>query len=696
MSNAEPTDENHAPPSLPDTVPKAAGTPPAIHPYTVLAVLTLVVMTAVTATHWRALSARTLSFDDGQYLMENHLVQNPSWNSIATFFGEVLKPSTVMGYYQPLAMTSLMLDTSLGGRPDRLGPFHRTSLALHVANTALVILLLYLLLGNPYIAAAVGLLFGLHPLTVEPIPWIGERKTVLAAFFALSCFLAYAFYARRPNGKLYAVALGLFMLALLSKPTTTPLPALLLLLDYWPLRRKWNVRLLMEKLPFFGLAGLSAVITFLSQKNTAAVALPGTADAFERLILRPAHNLVFYLSKMTWPRHLSPHYPDPVPFTLAHPMVLAGVIGTVLLIVLVLISLRWTRAVLAGGLFFLIALLPTLGIIGFTNVVASDKFVYLPVLGVLLVLAAGGTALWDRLGKTRNPALGRGVVLAIVLVLGSLEATATVRQLGRWQDTETLYRYMVRLAPRAAPLYAHLGLEMRNQGRPDEALALLQTALELNPQDHYAHNTLGAVLADQGVALTQEARRCMQEARALYTEKKEQEARAKFAEYQELTARAEDSYKQALGSFRAAVRLKPEDPTGYSNLGRTLGRLKRYDEAVVQFRRALERNAQTLDVHIGLAYVLVQQAKRARAEQHEDQAQAKFAEAARCYREAIALNPRFINARVGLGLVLTDQGKYNEAVTVFEDAQLIEPENRNVRAGLRKAQEALYRSTPQP
>ena len=149
-----------------------------------LAGLTIVVALVVLVTHWRALSARALSFDDADYLTINRLVQNPSWASARRFLTEVRKPSTVSGYYQPLSMISLMLDYAGGGRIDHLQPFHRTSLILHLCNAALVILLLYSLFGRLWVAAMVGLLFGVHPLTVEPIPWIGERKTLLAALFA--------------------------------------------------------------------------------------------------------------------------------------------------------------------------------------------------------------------------------------------------------------------------------------------------------------------------------------------------------------------------------------------------------------------------------------------------------------------------------------------------------------------------------
>jgi hypothetical protein len=214
-----------------------------------VAVLTVAVCAAALITHWPALSAQALSFDDNRYFVENFLVRNPSWESAKRFLTEVLEPSTVGGYYQPLTMISLMLDYALGGQTDSLLPFHITSLALHIANTALIIVLLYQLFGLAWVAAGVGLLFGVHPLTVEPIPWVGERKTLLAAFFTLWSLVLYMRFVHKGSSKAYRGSIILFVLALMSKPTSTPLPALMLLTDYWPLRRlKW--RSLLEKLLF--------------------------------------------------------------------------------------------------------------------------------------------------------------------------------------------------------------------------------------------------------------------------------------------------------------------------------------------------------------------------------------------------------------------------------------------------------------
>lgn len=168
-----------------------------------LLILLIAVWLTVFLVHSPALSSKALSFDDDQYLTDNKLVRNPSVESAGRFLTEVLEPSTVRGYYQPLTMISLMIDCALGGGNDNLKPFHRTSLILHATNTVLIIVLLYMLMDSAIIAAMAGLLFGLHPMTVEVIPWVGERKTLLAAFFAILSLIFYVRYVHTGDSNVY-------------------------------------------------------------------------------------------------------------------------------------------------------------------------------------------------------------------------------------------------------------------------------------------------------------------------------------------------------------------------------------------------------------------------------------------------------------------------------------------------------------
>jgi tetratricopeptide (TPR) repeat protein len=731
-----------------------------------LVILVAVVAAAVLIVHWPALSSQALSFDDQQYLTENYLVQKPSWASAGRFFREVLTPSTVAGYYQPLAMISLMLDYAQGGRPDNLRPFHRTSLALHVVNTSLVIVLLYMLLSAPletegvrgggdgrttaprsdhppkpplikggssdarrssygpvWAAAMVGLLFGIHPLTVEPIPWVGERKTLLAAFFTLLCLISYVAYARRGSRALYAGCLAAYILALLSKPTSTPLPVLLLLLDFYPLQRigfslghgrgprkrarpaasdaplglaqsapadnssrdSRVRRALLEKLPFFIIGGVSAIITVISQARTAAVEMPTEHPAI-RIPLILCHNIIFYLYKVVCPINLTSHYPFPKPLALSDPMILAGVIGTCILIPALLLSLRWTRAPLTGWLFFLAAIFPTMGIIGFTNVIASDKYAYLPSVGLLMVLAWLCLRAWN--AGLREPWSGRAWagLLLLVAVTAVAEGVATRRYLACWQTTEGLYDHMIRLAPGAPSLHTGLGYFMASQGRYRDAILEFQEALRLKHDQADAMANLGTALLELGQ--TREATGYLLDALRINPKL--------FAVQNNLAQAlaAQGKYDEAIEHLNAALRIRPDSPRAHYNLANALIKRGRTTEAIRHFETALEIRPEYPEAHGKLADALAaagrsdeaighyRQALRLRpdyADTHNNLAAeliacGRMGEALQHVNEALRLRPDFAKAQFNLGMILFQRHEPDEALAQLREAVRLDPD----------------------
>jgi tetratricopeptide (TPR) repeat protein len=647
----------------------------------VLVVLLVVVAACVTVTHWPALSAQASSFDDEQYLHKNNLVQDPSWNSTRRFLSEVLTPSTVHGYYQPLAMISLMLDYAIGGRSENLMVFHATSLFLHVLNTSLVIVLLYTLFGKAWPAAIVGLLFGLHPLTVEPIPWISERKTLLASFFALWCLIAYVRYTRHTNFKLFGACVMMYVLALMSKPTTTPLAVLLLLLDFWPLDRL-NRRAVIEKIPLFIIMVVFAVITVISQKRTASVTMPGEYEPM-RIPLILCHNIVFYLYKIVWPVNLSSHYPLPQPLAISDPMILAGVIGTCILIPTLLVSLRWSRAPLTGWVFFFVAILPTMGIIGFTNVIASDKYAYLPSLGLLMVLAWVLGRLWV---SVCSSVVRRTAVIVLVAVVGVFESVATRGYLVQWQDSERYYRYMLTLAPNAPSVHLNLANTVLKKDQYDEAIKYYGKAIALWGDYAEAHFNLGialgaadrhaeAVKAYQTVlrlrkthkralfrladALAKsgqldEALSCY--AKALEAMPKNVEVLNNFA----LALVRKDKIDEAIELYGKSLEIRPNSVEVLNNLGNALAKQERFTEAVTCLERALSLKGDFAETHYNLANALKEAGE--------------FDRAIGCYREAMRLDPDDVDAHFGLGLTLAGLKKYDEARLHYNKAIELNPD----------------------
>lgn len=544
----------------------------------VLTYTILIVCAIVFVVHLPALSARATFHDDNMYFKGNALVRNPSWTSARRFFSEVLQPSTVAGYYQPLTMISLMVDCAIGGKTDSLMPFHRTSLALHVANTGLILLLFNLLFDRLWVAAGVALLFGLHPMTVDSICWLSERKTVLAAFFAFGSLVVYVRFIHKGGWIRYTGCLLMYVLALLAKPITLPLPMVMLLLDCYPLRRL-SCSAVIEKLPFLVIGGISAVITYISQSRVAVVMLPGQYDPL-RIPFILCHNIIFYLHKILWPVNLSTHYELPKSLGLSNPMVVAGVIGTCILIPLLVISFRRTRAPLIGWLIFFVAIFPTMGIIRVTYVIAANRYAYLPAIGLLLILASLFAWLWgppDRAKSMRR----RSAAAAIMLILVGGEVFATRLYLRHWRNTESLYRHALTVCPRSAALHIDLASDLSLQSKDGEAVKHFRLALDIEPRHPLAHYNLALLLSkseDKADEAIQHYRR------ALASNPSFTGAQINLG----LLLQSEGRLDEAIRHFWQAVHIDPESVFGHFNLGEALVANGQTEEGFKHLRETLE------------------------------------------------------------------------------------------------------------
>ncbi len=586
---------------------------------------------AVTAVYWPVLTARALSFDDAAYLADNPLVRNPSWESAGRFMGEVLQPSTVAGYYHPLAMISLMFDAALGADVDNLLPVRRTSLALHVLNALLVAVLVQQLFGRPWAAALVGLLFGVHPVTVESVAWLAERKTVLATAFCLATLVPYVSFARTGRRWTYVASLAGFLLALLSKPTTVPLSILLLLLDIWPLRRL-SRRAVWEKVPFLLLAAVSAVITIISQARTATAALPHQ-DWLTRLLLLPSYGNAFYLRSWLWPAGLTFYYPLPDPLRATQPGLLVGLGGTLALLTLLAVSLRWTRAAAVGWALFFVALLPSSGVVGFTDTLVALRHAYLPGVGLVLLTAA-----WV-IHAARNPRWRGGLVIG-GLVLATLAGRETRHLLAPWQTTETLYRSMLRHAPDAPVLHNNLGRTLIDQMRYAEAAEHLARAAACGgPHADLAHFNYGSALEGLG---------------------RIEEARAQFA--------------LASARLESVLRDKPGTPEMIHTLAQVLARQGRPAEAQPYLERAVAACPQSADLWMDLGNVLALRGELRRAVE--------------CYQEALRRKPEFFAAHVNLGATYQQLGDLAQAAAAYRAALQMRPDAALVRAQLAELERA--------
>jgi tetratricopeptide (TPR) repeat protein len=646
-----------------------------------LAILVVVVCTAVLVTHWRMLSAQALTFDDHQYFTENPLVKNPGTGSAWRFLSEVLKPSTVDGYYQPLTMISLMFDYALGGRADNLRPVHRTGIILHIMNTALVIILTYSLFGVPWTAASVGLLFGLHPMTVETVAWVGERKTLLATFFALWCLICYVRFARGQGRWFYFGCLATYVLALMSKPTSVPLPMLMLLLDYWPLRRL-SRRTFWEKAPLFIIGGVFAYITVVSQSSTAALVTPAEYGP-QRVVLTLCHNIIFYPAKMLYPHNLSPHYIFPEPMNLSNTMVLWGVIGSCVLIPLLLISLRWTRGAVTGWLFFFIAILPTMQILQFSNVIASDKFAYLPATGFLVALAAFLGWFCGAGGIDKHAKRCLAAATAILILVGA-EAAATRGYLKHWRNTVGLYEYMLSLTPNSPPLHYDIANALAKQGRVDEAVSHYRRALQFKletpesaPPNFYvaAHFNLANTLKSAGkfeeaIYHYNQAIGYYRQAMRLKADKEKVSVELAKTLTNLANAYSEQGKpEEAIKCYREALQFNPNSAITYSNLGWELKGIKQFDDAAVCFGKALRLNPEMVPVLVGMAQILATHPDPQRREPDSAIGFASRAAELTKYREILVLET--------LASAYAAAGRFDSAVETMQKALELAISGRN-------------------
>ena len=596
-----------------------------------LIILLVVVCVVVCIAHWPALKSSTIFFDDDEYLVENPLVQNPSWSSTKRFLVEVLSPSTVRGYYQPLAMISLMLDYAAGGRPNELRVFHRTSLGLHVINSTLVIVFFYLLFGRCWPAAIAGLLFGLHPLTADSVVWLAERKTLLAGCFSLCSLILYVYFVRRDKRKLYVLSLLAYILAVLSKPTSLMLPFLLILLDFWPLRRL-SKRAVIEKIPFFVVFVFAAAVTFISQRRLSPVGLASDFSLI-RTGLVLGHNIVFYAVKTVWPIHLSSYYPFPEPFTISHWPVLAGLLGTCVLIMLLFLSLYKTRALLTSWLFFFVAILPTMQLVTFTDVIAANRFMYLPLLGFLLPVASFlSWFLYSRRAALPLTAR-RAATLVAVIALGCSELVLTYGYLQNWRDTVSLYRYMVRLSPNSAKLHNNLGNALMQLREINEAIEQYRIAIRLDPDYVRVHTNLGNALGELG------------------------------------------RYDDAIEHYRTALRMKPDPAASYYkihyNLAVVLARQRRADEAIDSCREAIQLEPDFAPAHQQLGLLLA--------------SQSRLDEAIDEFNIVLRMQPWNVQTCCQVGILLERQGKITEAIQRYHQALRVDPGNKRARQLLEAA-----------
>lgn len=519
-----------------------------------------------------------VNFDDTDYFTNNPAVKHGlTWPGVCWAFDGFHASN-----WHPVTWLSHMADGTLFGLNP--GAHHFVNVLFHALNAALLFILLWRLTQRLWPSALVAALFAWHPLHVESVAWIAERKDVLSTFFALLTLLCYVKYAREKRRRDWWLALVFFALGLMSKPMLVTLPFVLLLLDYWPLARFSNDALprslLTEKIPFFVLSVISCVITYLAQQCGEAIVSLAKVPLSYRMENAPVA-VAGYIEKLFWPSDLCVIYPMPdnIPA-----MQVVWSVALVLLISLAAWRWRNTRPYfIVGWLWFLGTLVPVLGLVQVGGQAMADRYTYLPSIGFFIALVFGGNELAARLQTP--PAIRFGLA---GLVLGAC-ILATENQLQYWRNSETLFRRALAVTKNNDIALINLGVALDVQGRFDEALEVYREAEQIGPRRLQVYNNLGNVLSHLG--RHQESLNEYRQALQLQPDN----ARLHNAAGCELAAL--DRYDRALDEFARAQQIDPAYATAHVEAAKTLFKIGRDFEGLDEFRAALRiepGNYQTL------------------------------------------------------------------------------------------------------
>jgi len=571
-----------------------------------------------------------ITLDDPTYIRENPMV-----NRGITLAGLAWAFTTFHATnWHPLTWISHMIDCQLFG--TNAGRHLLVNALIHVANTLLVFLFLLRTTHARWPSALVAALFALHPLHVESVAWASERKDTLSTFFGLLSLIVYVRYAEAPSSSRYTWTAITLALGLLAKPMLVTWPLVMLLLDYWPLRRLSQsisrknflvsiAPLLREKLPLFAIAAASAVMTLIAQSRGGAVRtftdLP--------ISLRLSNALVSYgkyLLLTFWPNDLAIYYP------FARTGIPAWqIIGAALLLIgitaLCLSQRRIRPYLIVGWLWFLVTLVPVIGLVQVGGQTMADRYFYIPSVGLFIALVFGLAEIAKRWRVA--PSLSAGIAGGVLLIL----ATLTKAQIQRWHDSSTLFEHTLAVTPPNLQIEKNLGLAMGNSGRYDEAAAHFEKALEIDPNFYDGLVGMGVTRVNQ------------------------------------------DRLPEAIDYFRAAIRLQPDAPQAHVQAALAFWKQNRDQAALEEMRRASQLAPKDPDIRadFGLALALVGRTPEAIEQLHD----------------ALRLNPNSAETHNNLGLALLASGKARESIPEFEMALRLNPELKGVADNLRRAQSQL-------
>jgi tetratricopeptide (TPR) repeat protein len=629
-----------------------------------------------------------VGFDDPKYVTANeHVKQGLSADGMRWALTDL-----ATDYWHPVTWMSHMLDVSLFDM--WAGGHHLVSQFFHILNSLLLFGFLRYATKRLWPSAFVAALFALHPLHVESVAWVAERKDVLSTFFWFAAMWAYVAWCRKPGYGRYAWVMVLLAFGLMSKPMLVTFPLVLLLLDYWPLERLTiqggRVKeLLIEKIPFAAMCAVAAALTLIGQQKVSAMATLENISIVLR-IKNAAVSYWRYVGQMVWPDSLAVLYPySTVPLFLA-------VIAIVLLAAATVAAcaMKSRRYVLMGWLWYLVTLLPVIGLLQVGPQSHADRYTYVSLTGLFIIIAWLVDDAVGRKASLRTPvAVAAAVALA---VLGFL----TWKNVGYWRDTTSLAQRAVSVTSRNYVMLRLLGETQMAQGDYEAAQASLLECLRVSPRDDAPSTmvALGRLMYDSG-----DFRQAAGYGNAALA------AQPNLAGAWLVTGMAlgeSGQYDEAERHIRKAIELSPDLAMAYGALGKILGETDRVDEAIAMYERAVEINPGLADVHFNLGVLHRNRGQfdeAAAAYGRSIEAGPTFEawnglgdcmvamgqpeQARKAYLESVKLNPEEAVTRYNLSLVLMGMGSRAEAIQEARKALSLAPENPDARELLRRLTE---------
>jgi len=618
-------------------------------------------------------------FDDGLLIYDNPAIRGISLTNIKTAFS-TYDPEL----YIPLTLISYQVDFLIGGIKPAI--YHLQNILWHAANGVLVTWLMYALLkardqwqianGKLQIVSLfLGMLFIAHPLNVEAVAWASARKDLLSTFFALASILSYLQWRSSDTKRYFYGSLALFTLGLLCKVTILTLPVLLLLVDLWA-KRKIDKAMFLEKIPFFALSGVFAVIAIIGKAGQIGSVTP------METILVTSKATAFTLQQYFLPFGFSVLYPFNETIAVSDPrfvIPLLGLLGLIGLLCFLALKKRILPPILALG-FFLIALSPSLLNFakGGTVYITSDRYAYFAQVGILLGLGMGilhflrgDVRLGGRLYRKRLP------MMVAVLLIGIL-ATLSIRQTKTWASSEALFAHAVKVSPDSHVAHTNLGnvfTERKAEGNLAEAIIHYEEALQIAQSLPYnagpTDPVTSKILSNLGSALRQSGG--VSKAVRRYEEAIEKNPQNPYAFLGlGIIAATEGRMGEAETQYRTALEIAPKFSPAYLNLGALFSATGRYEEALASFDEGIVIDPFAPQAHFNRGVVL--------------QKLNRLAEARNAYAYAVELAPSFVAARINLGILEANRGKHEEAIQQFREVLRYDPGNTKALEALRQLQ----------